>query len=146
MFSPLPVHDVGCGVGHWGRVLGRAIDKPGDSLEIRRRTGFVSEDKGLYDYMTVGQTLDFVRPSYSQGAYRFLNKPFKRPAPRSAIERYLLPELNLRLRPKILDMKPGTRVVSHAFAASAGRAGPRTRPRRAPSRREIDDRGTGLQP
>jgi SAM-dependent methyltransferase len=28
---------------------------------------------------------------------------------------YLLPELNLRLRPKILDMKPGTRVVSHSF-------------------------------
>jgi SAM-dependent methyltransferase len=28
---------------------------------------------------------------------------------------YLLPTLNLKLRPKILDMKPGTRVVSHAF-------------------------------
>ena len=40
------------------------------------------------------RTLDFARPSYSQGAYRFLNKPFKRPAPRSAIERYLLPKLN----------------------------------------------------
>jgi hypothetical protein len=28
---------------------------------------------------------------------------------------YLLPELNLRLRPTILQMKPGTRVVSHSF-------------------------------
>ena len=28
---------------------------------------------------------------------------------------YLLPELNLRLRPTILQMKPGTRVVAHAF-------------------------------
>lgn len=28
---------------------------------------------------------------------------------------YLLPELNLRLRPQILDMAPGTRVVSHEF-------------------------------
>ena len=28
---------------------------------------------------------------------------------------YLLPELNLRLRPTILDMKPGTHVVSHSF-------------------------------
>jgi SAM-dependent methyltransferase len=28
---------------------------------------------------------------------------------------YLLPELNLRLRPTILAMKPGTRVVSHSF-------------------------------
>ena len=30
---------------------------------------------------------------------------------------YLLPEINLRLRPKILnDMKPGTRIVSHDFS------------------------------
>jgi len=28
---------------------------------------------------------------------------------------YLLPDLNLRLRPKLLDMRPGTRVVSHMF-------------------------------
>ena len=28
---------------------------------------------------------------------------------------YLLPDLNLRLRPKLLALKPGTRVVSHAF-------------------------------
>jgi len=40
------------------------------------------------------RTLDEPRPSFSQGAYRFLNKPFKRPVPRSAIERYLLPELS----------------------------------------------------
>jgi SAM-dependent methyltransferase len=28
---------------------------------------------------------------------------------------YLLPEVNMKLRPKILDMKPGTRVVSHNY-------------------------------
>lgn len=28
---------------------------------------------------------------------------------------FLLPDLNLKLRPKILDMKPGTRVVSNSF-------------------------------
>lgn len=33
----------------------------------------------------------------------------------SVITLYLLPELNLRLRPTILKMKPGTRVVSHSF-------------------------------
>ena len=32
------------------------------------------------------------------------------------ISMYLLTELNLRLRPKLLDLKPGTRLVSHAFA------------------------------
>jgi Methyltransferase domain len=33
----------------------------------------------------------------------------------SVITMYLLPSLNLRLRPKLLDMKPGTRIASHAF-------------------------------
>ncbi len=33
----------------------------------------------------------------------------------SVITMYLLPSLNLRLRPKLLDMKPGTRITSHAF-------------------------------
>jgi hypothetical protein len=33
----------------------------------------------------------------------------------TVITMYLLPELNLRLRPKLLDMKAGTRLVSHAF-------------------------------
>ncbi len=28
---------------------------------------------------------------------------------------YLLPDLNLRLRPKLLALRPGTRIVSHAF-------------------------------
>jgi SAM-dependent methyltransferase len=34
----------------------------------------------------------------------------------TVITMYLLPDLNIRLRPKILDLKPGTRVVSHAFS------------------------------
>jgi len=33
----------------------------------------------------------------------------------TVITMYLLPSLNLKLRPTILDLKPGTRVVSHAF-------------------------------
>jgi len=33
----------------------------------------------------------------------------------TVITMYLLPALNLRLRPTILDLKPGTRVVAHAF-------------------------------
>jgi hypothetical protein len=28
---------------------------------------------------------------------------------------FLLPEVNLRLRPRLLALKPGTRIVSHAF-------------------------------
>ena len=33
----------------------------------------------------------------------------------TVITMYLLPNLNLKLRPKILGLKPGTRIVSHAF-------------------------------
>jgi SAM-dependent methyltransferase len=33
----------------------------------------------------------------------------------TVVTMYLLPDINLRLRPKILDLRPGTRVVSHAF-------------------------------
>ncbi len=33
----------------------------------------------------------------------------------TVITMYLLPQLNLKLRPTILDLKPGTRIVSHSF-------------------------------
>ena len=33
----------------------------------------------------------------------------------TVITMYLLPSLNIKLRPKLLDLKPGTRIVSHAF-------------------------------
>jgi hypothetical protein len=33
----------------------------------------------------------------------------------TVVTMYLLPELNLKLRPTILEMKPGTRVTSHQF-------------------------------
>jgi len=38
-------------------------------------------------------------------------------SPATVVTLYLLTELNLKLRPKLLrDLKPGTRVVSHAFS------------------------------
>lgn len=33
----------------------------------------------------------------------------------SVVSLYLLPSVNLKLRPKLLQLKPGTRIVSHAF-------------------------------
>jgi len=49
-----------------GQVLGFDIADPKASLEIRRRTAFVSEDKQLYGYMTVKQMLDFTRGLFPQ--------------------------------------------------------------------------------
>jgi ABC-2 type transport system ATP-binding protein len=45
--------------GGQARVLGLPADAAESSIEIRRRTGFVGEDKGLYDYMTVEEMVRF---------------------------------------------------------------------------------------
>jgi len=34
----------------------------------------------------------------------------------TVISMYLLPRVNLELRPKLLELKPGTRIVSHVFS------------------------------
>jgi ABC-2 type transport system ATP-binding protein len=44
--------------GH-ARVFGLAADTPTASVDIRRRAGLVSEEKDLYDYMTVGEMIRF---------------------------------------------------------------------------------------
>src|SRR5258708_2780191 len=41
------------------RVFGLATDAPEASLEIRRRVGFVSDEKDLYDFMTVAEMIRF---------------------------------------------------------------------------------------
>lgn len=41
------------------RVFGLPADSPDGSVEIRRRTGFVSEEKDLYGYMTVEEMIRF---------------------------------------------------------------------------------------
>ena len=42
-----------------GYVLGRRIDDRNDSVAIRQRTGFVSEGKELFEYMTVAESIRF---------------------------------------------------------------------------------------
>jgi len=48
------------------RVFGLAADEDRASVEIRRRTGFVSDDKDLYDYMTVGEMIRFTAGFFPQ--------------------------------------------------------------------------------
>jgi ABC-2 type transport system ATP-binding protein len=45
-------------------VFGLACDDPKASVEIRRRTSFVSEEKDLYDFMTVGEIVRFTASFY----------------------------------------------------------------------------------
>jgi ABC-2 type transport system ATP-binding protein len=49
----------------YGKVLGRRIDDPAESVEIRRQVAYVSEDKRLYGYMTVEQTIRFTSSFYA---------------------------------------------------------------------------------
>jgi ABC-2 type transport system ATP-binding protein len=47
-----------------GKVLGKRIDDPADSVDIRRQVAYVSEDKRLYGYLTVEQTIRFTSSFY----------------------------------------------------------------------------------
>ena len=49
--------------GH-ARVFGLAADAPAASVNIRRRTGFVSDEKDLFDYMTVEAMIRFTAPLF----------------------------------------------------------------------------------
>ena len=46
------------------RVFGIPVADADRSIEIRRRIGFVTEDKELYPYMTVEQIIRFTRPFF----------------------------------------------------------------------------------
>lgn len=48
-----------------GAVLGKRIDKPKESREMRRHVAYVSEDKHTYAYLTVGDMIRFTRSFYS---------------------------------------------------------------------------------
>jgi arylsulfatase A-like enzyme len=82
-------------------------------------TAYVTDNPFLIGprYIDFRRTLDIAHPDFSQGAYRALNTPFRRPAPRSAIEKYLLPALSNTLE---VD-----RLESHVGWASMYRVGER---------------------
>lgn len=68
-----------------GEVLGLSITDPKASVAIRQRTGFVSEDKQMYGYMTVGQIIAFTRilyPKWRPDRERDLLKAFELPSDR----------------------------------------------------------------
>ena len=46
------------------RLLGTAAADDAAGAAIRRRVGFVSDEKDLYDYMTVGEIIGFTRPFF----------------------------------------------------------------------------------
>ena len=77
-----------------GRVLGCALGDASD-VEVRRRVGFVTEDKELYPYMTVSQVIRFTRPFF--------------PRWRGDLERHYLEAFDLRPDQKVPELSKGMR-------------------------------------
>jgi len=77
------------------RVLGLAADSPQASLEIRRRSAFVSEEKELYSYMTVDEIIRFTAELF--------------PRWRDDLQQLYLKKFELPLNRKIKALSRGTR-------------------------------------
>jgi len=77
------------------RVFGLAADAQDASVEIRRRTAFVSDEKDLYDYMTVEEMIRFTAPFF--------------PRWRADLEQRYLRTFELPLDRKIKALSRGTR-------------------------------------
>src|SRR6267142_5182705 len=80
--------------GH-ARVFGLAADAADASVEIRRRTGFVSDEKDLYDYMTVAEMIRFTAALF--------------PRWRADLEQRYLRKFELPLDRKVKALSRGTR-------------------------------------
>ena len=76
-------------------VFGSPVGDADRSAEIRRRIGFVTEDKELYPYMTVEEIIRFTRPLF--------------PKWRPDLERRYLEIFELPLKGKIPDLSKGMR-------------------------------------
>jgi SAM-dependent methyltransferase len=74
----------------------RGVEFSGDLVETSRRNARIDG---------VADRARFVQGDMFEADYRDA----------TVVTLYLLTSLNLKLRPKLLDMKPGTRVVSHVF-------------------------------
>jgi len=105
-----------------GQVLGHRIDDAKESVWLRRKVAYVSENKQLYDYMTVEQMIRFTRPFYSDWS---LDK-----------ERGLLNNYGLPLKRRIKSLSKGMRTKLALLLALA----------RKPELLILDEPSEGLDP
>ena len=94
-----------------GSVLGKKIDDPAESVQMRKDVAYVGEDKRLYGYMTVGQLIRFTQSFYEDwqpDAASSLLKKYELPPDRKvkALSKGMHTKLALLLafarRPKLL--------------------------------------------
>lgn len=101
------LYDLGCGDGKIPIAAARLFGARANGIEYNPDMAGLArrnvERAGVKDRVEI-ITGDIFDPKLQE---RFMQA--------SVITAYLLPDLNLKLRPTLLKMKPGTRVVTHAF-------------------------------
>src|ERR1700691_2529260 len=105
-----------------GTILGQRISDPIESVRIRTKVGYVSENKRLYDYMTVDQMIRFTRAFY--------------PDWRPEEEQKLLRQFELPLGRKVKSLSKGMRTKLGLLMAFA----------RQPELLILDEPSEGLDP
>jgi SAM-dependent methyltransferase len=97
------VYDLGCGDGRIVVAAARDYGATGVGVDI--------------DPQRIREANENARAAGVTGKVKFIQGDlFKTDFSKATVvTMYLFPEVNLKLRPKILAMKPGTRIVSHAF-------------------------------
>jgi ABC-2 type transport system ATP-binding protein len=112
--------------GGSGTVLGRKIDDPEGSVDLRRHIAYVSEDKRLYSYMTVQETIRFTRsfyPDWRNDVEKELLRSYELPTDRKvgALSKGMRTKLALLLalsrQPALLILdEPGTASIHVALS------------------------------
>lgn len=98
------VYDLGCGDGRL--VIAAAARRGARGVGVDIDPDLVAESREKARLAGVEDRVRFVRQNFFETDVREA----------TVVLIYLLPEINLRLRPKLIgEMKPGSRLVSHAF-------------------------------
>jgi ribosomal protein L11 methylase PrmA len=99
------VYDLGCGDGRIVIAAARDFGARGVGIDINPER--IREARRNARKAGVSSRVQFIEQDVFEAGI----------AQATVVFLYLLPDLNLKLRPKLLrELRPGTRVVSHAFA------------------------------
>ncbi len=98
------VYDLGCGDGRIVIAAAREFGARGVGVDLYRE--HIAEAQRKAREAGVAERVEFRQQDLFDADFR----------PATVVTLYLLPEVNLELRPKLLrELQPGARVVSHAF-------------------------------